>query len=593
MSSVKNIIDNLERIGTIGSPSTTNELTLDILGVAVNKKLVGELALFDFTQDGKEHVALGQITDIELRNSWLEDPTMRSLARQRGQVNPISGQQDVHLGDMSISAVFAEENESYEPSILGTVPQTGTYIKLADDVVVNKLLERHQQEIFYLGNVYGSTPKLPMWFKHFDRSSNDFQGGAGEAYHLGIFGKSGSGKSVLAKTAILGYSRHRNLGIFILDPQGEFSKDLKNSVNSTEMGNILNSHTLGNIHRNFKVYDLNNLILKDWSLFFQLLTEFNFFFDLGIKNEKYQNHASDYLNDFVHENTSSIKLAELTIENLKAILQHLNSSIDKIYAGVKSEGANRVKENILSALEGIEKGKSSERVLNTWNKTTQFFTMKDGKKTPGQIIHEVVGSTNNRPVISIDLSVKPKDITQYVWDEEIKPLIIYSFLNNMNNVAEHSYKNDKSLNTLIVIDEAHRLAPRGKIDNEKKEKIRSRLIDAVRTTRKYGLGWLFISQTLSSLDKDIIDQLRINFFGFGLSMGSEFQALRELAGGEQKALKLYQSFRDPHSAFTEKSRQYSFMTVGPISPLSFSGTPLFFTAFNTSQEFLNANNLNK
>lgn len=589
MNKVKPIIDNLERIGTIGSPSTTTDLSLDILGAAVTKKLVGELALFDFVQEGKEHIALGQITDIELRNSWLEDPTMRSLARQRGQVNPVSGQQDVHLGDMSVSAVFAEEANGYEPSLLGTVPQTGTYIKLANDEVINTLLERHKSEIFYLGNVYGSKPLLPMWFKHFDRTSTEFPGGAGEAYHLGIFGKSGSGKSVLAKTGILGYSRHKNMGIFILDPQGEFSKDLRRFDMFTEMGNVLNQNTLGTIQRNFKVYDLNNIILETWELFFLLLIEFNFFFDLGIKTGNYQDIAADYLSDF-SRNNNNIVLSNLDTSGLRQCLLHLTANISNIYAGRQSSGATRVTAQITEVITAIDNN-TNHRVINTWNKTSKFFKSETNKRTPWQIVTEVVGSKTNRPLISIDLSVKPNDVTQYTWDEQIKPLIIYGFLNVMNTVAERSYKDDKSLNTLVVIDEAHRLAPRGKMDNEKKEKIRARLIDAVRTTRKYGLGWLFISQTLSSLDKDIIDQLRINFFGFGLSMGSEFQALRELAGGEQKALKLYQSFRDPHSAFDESSRQYSFMTVGPISPLSFSGTPLFLTGFNTAEKFLKANKM--
>lgn len=30
---------------------------------------------------------------------------------------------------------------------------------------------------------------------------------------------------------------------------------------------------------------------------------------------------------------------------------------------------------------------------------------------------------------------------------------------------------------------------------------------------------------------------------------------------------------------------YSFITIGPVSPLSFSGTPLFFNAFNQSKRF--------
>jgi hypothetical protein len=144
----------------------------------------------------------------------------------------------------------------------------------------------------------------------------------------------------------------------------------------------------------------------------------------------------------------------------------------------------------------------------------------------------------------------------------------------------------------VVIDEAHRLAPRElPTDDDAAKGVRGVLIDAARTTRKYGLGWLFISQTLSSLHPEILQQLRIFFFGFGLGLGQEFQSLRQLVGSSGTALDLYQLFRDPHSAFDAKSRQYSFMTIGPVSPLSFSGSPLFLNAFNTVDAFLEANNL--
>ncbi|MCK4828461.1 ATPase, partial [bacterium] len=148
-TSIEQLITTSERIGTIGSPSSTSELSLDILGTAAGKKLVGELALFGFPQDGKPHYALGQITEVQLRNIWLEDPTMRSLARQRGQVNPVSGQQDTHLGEMTTSAVFSDNGNTFEPSILGTVPATGTFIHLATDQILDRLLERYQDEIFY------------------------------------------------------------------------------------------------------------------------------------------------------------------------------------------------------------------------------------------------------------------------------------------------------------------------------------------------------------------------------------------------------------------------------------------------------------
>ena len=176
-----------------------------------------------------------------------------------------------------------------------------------------------------------------------------------------------------------------------------------------------------------------------------------------------------------------------------------------------------------------------------------------------------------------------------MWDKKIKPLIINSFLQRLIRVAEEQYREEKSLNTLFVLDEAHRFAPRGRADTERLEGVKSKLVDAVRTTRKYGLGWMFLSQTLSSLDAEIVQQLRISFFGFGLSMGSEFQKLRELVGGQSESIRLYQRFRDPQSAFDTASKEYSFMSIGPVSPLSFAGTPLFLNAFTNLDEFMRSN----
>lgn len=111
--------------------------------------------------------------------------------------------------------------------------------------------------------------------------------------------------------------------------------------------------------------------------------------------------------------------------------------------------------------------------------------------------------------------------------------------------------------------------------------------DAVRTTRKYGLGWMFVSQTLSSLDREIINQIRIYIFGFGLAYGVELQGLKEIIGGNEEAIALYQLFKDPQSI--PRQREYSFMTIGPISPLSFSGVPLFFQALQYPDKFVEAN----
>src|SRR5690554_1657232 len=100
------LVEQGERIGVISSPSSTSELNIDILGSAVEKKLVGELGIFKYQQGNSTNFALGQITEIKLKNIWHEDPTMRSLIRQRGSISPVSKDQDTHLGEMTTSAVF-------------------------------------------------------------------------------------------------------------------------------------------------------------------------------------------------------------------------------------------------------------------------------------------------------------------------------------------------------------------------------------------------------------------------------------------------------------------------------------------------------
>jgi len=579
------LFDHAEKIGMIGSPSSTTELALDILGQSVNKNLVGELAMFRYMQDDSYHYALGQINEITLRNRWLEEPTMRSIVRERARLDGVSERQDTHQGEMIVSAVFSDKNGNYRQSRMGTVPATGTPTRLVDDSVLDELLQPYKKLIFYLGHVYGSKPKLPLWFKHFGKGSD----GIGEAYHLGIFGKTGSGKSVLAKMILLAYARHHQMGLFILDPQGEFAMGLSDeSAKITSMGQILSPNSLKALKREFEVFNLSRFRLDTWELFGELLLEFDFFSKLSIKSRDYQTSAAEYVVDFLR-NSNKHKLETLDEAAFIDSLDHLDANVTRLYAQVV--GQSRVKEFISEA-----KQKSVSPVKEVWNQTVKFFSKENGKVSISQIISKALNITQDgsRPLIVVDLSERPTDIPDSTWNENIKPLLIDRFLSNLIRHAENAYQQDQSLNTLVVLDEAQRLAPRGRIESDRKDQIKARLIDAAKTTRKYGLGWMFISQTLSSLDRDIIDSgLRVFFFGFGLGVGTEFQALRDLVGSRSKTLELYQRFLDPQSAFDSASREYSFMTIGPVSPLSFSGTPLFLSAFTKPDEFLRANQISR
>lgn len=559
LQKIEQIIAKLDQIGMIGSPSSTVQLTLDILQTAVNKKLVGELAVFNFLQDNREHYAIGQITEVELRNVWLEGASLRSIARQKGIVNPVSGQQDTHLGKITVSAVFSKETDSvFEQSILGNVPATGTAILLANDDLLNKILESQQANLFYLGKVFGSKPLLPMQFRHFGSGVN----GAGEAYHIGVFGKTGSGKSHLTKMILTAYMRFPEMGMLILDPQGEFSKDFKNNMRFP-----LQSFAQKFGKEAFSM-SVAQLLLDRWEMFDEILFESPFFEKLTMrKNENRQLACSFLIENLKKRNIRLDSLSSReSFEEAWRILNKPDIQV-KIY---KSDGPREI---LMQALESANKDEFYE---NYWKPVAELF---NANRSEARTVEKALAwLLKTKSVLVIDLS--GEKVSNIFWNEKIQAMVIKRLLSGLITIADSFYKNSDSLNTLVVIDEAHRLAKRENPTDEVEKGVKSILERAVKETRKYGLGWMFISQTLASLDKEIINQLRINFFGFGLSMGTEYQSLRELAGGDNNSLKLYQSFRDPHSALNPENRQYSFMSIGPVSPLSFSGSPLFFTAFN-------------
>lgn len=675
---IKELIESKERIGVIGSPSITTKLTLDVSGEATDKRLVGSFCGFVFSQEGTNQCALGQITEVKLKNPWLEDSTIKGLIRRKGRVDPLTERHDTHTAEMIISAVFAEKNNEIKQSSLATVPSTGTSIHLLaeeeDNDVFDYLLKQYKEELFYLGYVYESKLLLPMWFRHFGKNEDGEKRGVGEAYHIGIFGKTGSGKSVLAKMAMLGYARNPEMSIFIIDPQGEFSKDIKKKDDVLEL-----KDKLGDLNKDVKPYSAFDLVLSGWNVFKKVLMESEFLYRLGIIDSSNRSRAADViisgLKGEVKKDKSSDQLSLTNTKNTTSKNNYIpefkankRDSFERIWDLLNYEKEDKTGKIQYPILSKIYSGKDyQERIKSAveygdkdefykyWLGITKLFTKEDrwnaiyidslidkvvgqytirisdernkkAKNTEVQILqnnntiktlktdtngecvfkpeksgkYDVktkegytvkvnhkkqnyfnVKDINQKPVIIIDLSKEelPEDI---FWNETIQSIVIKELLSQLTISAEKKYKNNEYLNTLVIFDEAHRFVPREKFeDNEEKEEVKKYLTDAIKTTRKYGLGWMFISQTLSSLHKDIINQLRVYIFGFGLAWGTELQSLKEIIGGNKLAIDLYQTFKDPQ---TSDIGSYPFMTVGPVSPLSFSSTPLFLTAFNIKED---------
>ena len=562
-----------EEIATISSPSTTTQILLEILESASRKNLIGEVVWFEFEQDEKIHRALGQITEIKLENYMLEFSEMRSLARQRGQVNPISGIQDTHRGVMAMGAVFGFDNDRYVPSVIGTVPPTGTYVRKANDEILGELLAHDANRLSYLGRFYESNTKLPLWFPHFGPRE---EGGAGESYNIGIYGKTGSGKSTLAKMILARYAQHPQMSIFVLDPSGEFTKAVEGQRVS-EVFKLDLHKVCRDAGKDVKVYNVQDLALGRWDIFTDLLIRSRVLNILGIKHKQNRTFAAEMIEaELRRANTVLTKLN--TQETFNHVLGILREERNQRYVYSTPGG----REQLARAVDNPP----NDLYENHWKPIADLFSTED-KTRLEELIKEVYDDGENRPIVMVNLA--RKDFVEGIlWNDELKALIIKNIVSVLMRMGEREYKENGLLNTLVILDEAQKLVPNEKFDEDRRDELRDKLVNAVQTTRKYGLGWMFLSLSLSALHKEIYHGNRISFYGFGLSAGSELRSLKELIP-RSEAISFYQSFRDPHSVADVSLRSYSFMAVGPVSPLSISGSPMFLTTFTSPDEFLSAN----
>ena len=589
--------DRNQDIAVVGSPSSNTELTLDLLQEATEERLVGALTAFQAIQNGSQITSVGQVVGIELRNRWHEDSVFRNLIKRTGEIPPITNRQDTRIADLVVGATFRRGDNGFEPEVLGMVPATGTRVFRVDQQLLDDLLEVYQDEIVYLGRAYANDVLYPMWFKHFGSGS----GGAGEAYHLGVFGKTGSGKSGLAKMMLCSYAQHTNMGILIIDPQGEFSLELS----GTRVGQqgLPLDETIRNMGRSIHVFRIADIQLDDWNTFEEMLISLRFLEQLGIPSASAENsrRAAEVVRNALE---GTHRLEDLGTANaLGDALNAINDPNQAAFIYSTRARAQQLQQRIQRFL-----GNQTQltQLLNQhWQPLCALFTVGQGRRrlfnyAPAEhqsdqnrgIVNMLLStavSQGTRPVVVVDLS---RQGNQRFWSEALQRRMLAKLLNVLIAQSTGSLSSQQSANVLVLLDEAHRHAPSGRLEEDSEaDNLRSLLRRAVRETRKYGVGWFFISQTLGGIDQEILQQLRILAFGFGLALGSEFDRLRDFVGGDKRSLELYQSFRDPQSFPRRDLQEFPFMAVGPVSPLAFSGKPVFFTAFTEWDEFKSVNEL--
>ncbi len=569
----------IEEVGLVGSPSTTAKVTVDVTEDATSFPLRGQLVSLTHPMEEGYLIAIGTVAEIRTSNRWHEDPNMRGILKRHGSLPHLSGIGDVRTADVSIQAVYKASDQ--DPAVgappvesggaLDMSPTTGAGVRRITDAYLLQLLRRHQSEIVYLGTAYGMDDvRLSLNLRHF---GNTGDGGLGEAYHIGIFGMTGSGKSGFATYMLAVYARHPSLGLLIMDPQGQFSN---------EQGLPFSLQRYAQeIGRTVEVLSVSQQLQlrQNAPLFVDFLSQTRFIRDiLTIKSGENAESAIAEITRIIQAQSGWIELdAETLLRSVLTSLQSDAAAMRRIYA---TQGA---RDRVLGQIDSILNNHSEFGIaLELFEPLHSLFTTTNTSGQPRrnlqQVLQQLLDTRHEpRPLVIINLKAQADDILE---STPVKARILREICSTISRTAEQHFEEGKSLNTMVVFDEAQRFAAQD-AEGEEARVLAERLVDYVLTTRKFGLGWAFITQAVGSLRRGIYDQLRVRSFGYGLTSGTELRRLGETIGNDD-ALELYRSFVDPQAI---QPSRYSFMLTGPVSPLSFTGAPVFLSVYTDYDAF--------
>lgn len=556
-----NIIDLLDSdnqaLGVVGSPSSSFEAIVDIKEVSETSKLLGELVCFHVKEGDNTVLVLGQITEIETKNRWHEEPSFKGIIKRHGKLPNLSGVADNRIAKINVQSSFILTSDNSEAHKLANSPSTGVPVKRITNHVMQELMKQYEGQLVCLGKAYDTDVNVPFWFKHFGKPE---EGGGGDAYHIGVFGRTGSGKTTTAANMVLGYAQHNdNMSILILDPQEQFYED-----NNVLPGQIKFEEEItktGMQYKKLKVPD-DVALPNDARLFSMLLLNYGFVRKaFRIHSQEKRELMAEAIQDYIlgRMNTPQFSIGNENSDSLlEAMIKRFNKD-DKYIANVYSSG--QYLNNLKRRLGDMANGSVDPEAKKIWTFVCKLFSQY-GKTKLEDVIENVVCAPGNVVV----LNISGRHATGGM--ESIQTLFIKIIEDAIKEKGAELYSNGRQANCLVVMDEAHRFISTYNYDQEIKE-LTTSIIDAVRTTRKYGIGYMFITQTIDSLHEEIRRQIRIFAFGYGLTSGSEFNKIKDTINDDTGA-KFYRSFIDPSS-----NKKFPFMFYGPISPLSFTGAPLF------------------
>lgn len=565
----------MQPIAVIGSPNSTTAFTVDILETARDRALDHAWVTFEVVErfNGKAYRkrALCQLGGIVTRNRWHEDPVIRSVIKHQGALPALSGESDLTSAQLTALGVFLleEDGRVRRRTTLSTPPPSGTPVFPATAEALQALVDT-EPGIFYAGTSPGDGLPVPLTLRHFGSTDG---GGFGEAVMMGIFGQTRSGKSILASQILAGFAANPQLGILVLDPQGEFGRDRfaagDNRVDFS-IRRLLNGLRQT---RKVSVITTDEVALEGPEAFTETLRRAGFFESLGFKGANKEREASERLAGLLAELADAEgrrrPIRDLRGADLPLLVKDLARFADVIYASRPgtTPGEGQRAQDVLARYQLDE-----TRLKRVWAQSLTAFRTDSGRAPLSQVIQRVL----------VEREVVVLSFSQEGAHDAVPYFLLNEILTRLRHVIHRGFNGGQQSNALVVLDEAHLFAGEHAGESSDGARTRTLLAQSVRMTGKYGVGWMFITQTLHDFDKTILRQLQVKAFGQGFKLGADREYVETELGKEGFAR--YCSLPDP-----KRTGRYTFMVTGPIVALGSLGTPLVLQGFRSSDDLIRAN----
>lgn len=586
----KNDTANVKPVAVSGSPNTVTKVNFDVLNGYQLVPLLNNLVSLNIPVHGDSGsetlTVLGQICKLETKNRWHEDAMYKNLIKQRGHVPHLTRDADITTGVMNILGayrpVFKDGKIEYEKMSLPVPPGSGLQISLVQEQDILSIMASERLNCYaYLGHYAGSgTVPAPVYLRHF----GDFKlGGNGEAYMGGVFGPSGSGKSVMAATLSALWAGtediHGNkpLGMLFLDPQSEFS----NNAIATGTGfdfdfhDILSKCTGGKFRPETGVIRLDDLQLSGVEMFVEILKERKFFKVLGVGGpvQSAAEHVADLLTDLQANKTWNPEACWDDINNIQV---GAKSFADMFVEAVANAYAVKSRED--QRLNFLDVWKTNQKLQSIWDKTSELFRDRHADGSKRVKLETILQETLSHGMVRI-IDLNPARISM---SKNFMYFIMDFVFSSMRHLLHRKYFDHNPANCLVVIDEASRYIPQDCGDDSKLKSLRENLTYSVKELRKYRCGFLFIAQTVSSIIKEVFKQLHFRIYASGMGIGTDGDYIKDTEGDE--AFEAYKTLPNP-----KLTQKYSFMIGGAILSLGSSSQPMIVEAFDSGHTVLAKN----